>query len=130
MENIGENKLTWRRIKAAELVWKDELTDEQIAAEVGISPSTLYNWKNLPEFIDYLERKSETAVKSAQRQAAKYTRDAVDRLIELTRPGGRAIGPYETNRKACRDILEIAGIKLTMTEHSGTLTIEIKRHNE
>lgn len=43
-------RLTRKRLRAALMVAKDELIDEQIAAQVGINKTTLEDWKRRPEF--------------------------------------------------------------------------------
>jgi hypothetical protein len=45
-------KWTQRRSQAAQLVADDHLTDEDIAAKVGISSKQLVRWKKQPEFAD------------------------------------------------------------------------------
>lgn len=39
------------RVQAAELVADDALTDEQIAAKVGVTRKTLHNWSQHPDFV-------------------------------------------------------------------------------
>lgn len=54
MEKTGGNnafsKLNKSQQKAIKLLFEDELTDEEIAKKVQRSESTLYNWKNNPDF--------------------------------------------------------------------------------
>lgn len=50
-----ENDEVPPRAKAAQLVALDALTDEEIAAQVGISRSTLKRWKAEPEFMADVE---------------------------------------------------------------------------
>ena len=54
MEKTGGNsafsKLNKSQQKAIKLLFEDELKDEEIAKEVHRSKSTLYNWKNDPNF--------------------------------------------------------------------------------
>jgi Helix-turn-helix of insertion element transposase len=45
-------RLTARRVKAAQLLAEDQLSDEKIAAEVGISRWGLAKWKRQPAFIE------------------------------------------------------------------------------
>ena len=47
---MAEFVWTQPRIKAAALVAADALTNEQIAAEVGVTRQTLDNWKTRAEF--------------------------------------------------------------------------------
>lgn len=48
------------------MVYKDVngLTNEQIAREVGVNPSTLYEWKKKPEFNEELIRQAEEVQRS------------------------------------------------------------------
>lgn len=45
-----ERGLTARQLTAAVLVAHDEITDESIAENVGVSRVTLWHWKYLPDF--------------------------------------------------------------------------------
>lgn len=47
-----EFKWTKPRERAAKLLAEDALTDEQIAAQVGVTPRQLWNWKAAPAFSD------------------------------------------------------------------------------
>jgi hypothetical protein len=51
-ENVRLFRLSARRVKAAQLVAEDALTDEQIAAKVGITDRQLRRWKRQPAFTD------------------------------------------------------------------------------
>ena len=44
-----------KKERAAVLVAEDDLTDEEIAAAVGVTRKTLHNWKQLPEFVADVE---------------------------------------------------------------------------
>jgi hypothetical protein len=48
--SVSAFRLTARRVKAAQLVAEDALTDIQIAAKVGISERQLERWKRQPAF--------------------------------------------------------------------------------
>lgn len=65
------------RVRAAELVADDALTDEQIAAAVGISRRTLHAWRQTPEFVARVEER-----RQAQREAieAKGIADKRNRI--------------------------------------------------
>ncbi len=71
---------TTPRLKAAELVADDALSDEQIAAAVGVSRMTLHTWRQHPEFIVKV-----TARREAQRAAieAKGIADKQNRIAFL-----------------------------------------------
>ena len=49
-QNVTKMRITERHEQAATLVAADDLNDEQIAAEVGISRITLSRWKQHPDF--------------------------------------------------------------------------------
>lgn len=51
LPEITQKSFTVREERAALLTAEDALTDEQIAAEVGISRKTLHNWRARPTFI-------------------------------------------------------------------------------
>jgi hypothetical protein len=51
-ENVRLFRLSARRVKAAQLLAEDRLTDEQIAARVGITDRQLRRWKRQPAFTD------------------------------------------------------------------------------
>jgi len=50
LPEITQKSFTVREERAALLTAEDTLTDEQIAAEVGISRKTLHNWRARPTF--------------------------------------------------------------------------------
>ena len=43
-----------QRLLAETMVLKPELTNLQYAEEVGIDPKTVYKWKKIPEFQEYV----------------------------------------------------------------------------
>jgi predicted DNA-binding protein YlxM (UPF0122 family) len=50
--------------KALQLLFENELTDEEIATECNISRKTLYVWKNNPDFINELRDLSMRGIKN------------------------------------------------------------------
>ncbi len=79
--------LTAKMHKAAYLLYQDELTDEQVAKEVGVSRKTLSLWKQKPEFADEL-----TGMSTKQRERAYTVLEsnselAANTLVELARTG-------------------------------------------
>ena len=68
------------RTRAAELVADDDLSDEQIAATVGVSRRTLHTWRQHPEFMARVQERRE-----AQRKAieAKGIADKQNRIAFL-----------------------------------------------
>jgi putative insertion element HTH domain-containing protein len=73
-ENVRLFRLSARRVKAAQLVAEDALTDEQIAAKVGITDRQLRRWKRQPAF-------SELVTEIAERLAAEIRGKG---LVELS----------------------------------------------
>jgi hypothetical protein len=57
------------RARAAQLVAEDTLTDEQIAAAVGVSKGTLERWKLRPEFRARVAAIIETAIKRTESES-------------------------------------------------------------
>jgi Homeodomain-like domain len=55
------SNLTGQKALAARLVAEDELTDEKIAAQVGVSRKTIARWRELPDF-QKVVREHETAI--------------------------------------------------------------------
>lgn len=51
LPEITQKSFTVRGERAALLTAEDTLTDEQIAADVGISRKTLHNWRSRPDFL-------------------------------------------------------------------------------
>jgi hypothetical protein len=58
-QNCTLFRLTARRVKAAQLVAEDSLSDERIAAAVGISRRGLAKWKQQPAFIELVNEIAE-----------------------------------------------------------------------
>lgn len=66
---------------------RDGLTDEQIAGNMGISTSTLYDWKNkYPEIVEALKRGKEVVDVAVEN--ALYKRAMGYKYDEITREGG------------------------------------------
>lgn len=82
-----EPKLSASKLRAAWLVALDELTRAKIAAEVGISEWTLYEWLRLPEFQAEVRR-------GHQRLARELVGPALRRLRKTITTGK----PAEANR--------------------------------
>lgn len=74
-------KFAWnpQRIKAAELLAEDELTDKAIAAAVGISDRQLRTWKHHPEFDAEVARRASELERAMQRYAIAKRRKRVER---------------------------------------------------
>jgi len=60
---MGKSKLTDKQLKCIDLLVQKDLTvgkkrqtNEDIAKMIGINPSTIYEWKKIPEFNDELKK--------------------------------------------------------------------------
>ena len=103
---------------------RDGLTDEQIAARIGITTSTLYDWKNkYSEFSEALKRGKEVVdieVENALlKRALGY--DYTEERVERSQDGGKkSVKTVQTVKHIppdrWRDKQQI--------EHSGTLEVE------
>jgi transposase len=74
-----------KRQRAALLVAEDELTDEAIAAEVGVTRQTIYNWKQKPEFAADVGNQVGQLQAGMLRLAIAKKRKRVERLDEMER---------------------------------------------
>lgn len=68
---------TGRRERAAERIAEDRLTDEQIAAEAGVSRQTLHDWRRHP---DFAARVAETVAKTRASVLASGIADKAERI--------------------------------------------------
>lgn len=80
------------RLRAAELVAEDGLTDEEIAAEVKVSRSTLNRWKQHPDF----EAKVDEFIAALERAARRRA---------IARRDKRLAG-YDERRRRMLDLIE------------------------
>ena len=81
-QNVPEFEWTEQRVLAATLVSQDSLTDEQIAAEVGIDRRTLTRWKAEAEF----KRRVEVIVRETQEKlVARGIAEKQNRIDALNR---------------------------------------------
>jgi hypothetical protein len=69
-----KSRLTARRVKAAQMVAEDALTDEQIAQKIGVTNRCLEKWKRQPAF-------SELVTEIAEQLAAEIRGKG---LVELS----------------------------------------------
>jgi len=79
--------LTEKMQRAACLLFKDDLTDEHIAEECGISRKTLGLWKKKPEFSEALEGMSAKQRERAYSSLECSAELAANTLIELVQNG-------------------------------------------
>ena len=82
---------------------RDGLTDEQIAHNMGISPSTLYEWKKkYPEISEALKKGKEVVDREVEnallKRALGYEYEEVKQIIEKDEMGKDKIG-----RASCRE---------------------------
>lgn len=75
--------LSPQKIEAAVMVAHDELTDEAIAERIGITRRTLANWKNNPEFSDYVDEENRKVQAAMLRLDIAKRHKRVARLNEL-----------------------------------------------
>ena len=72
-----------KKERAAVLVAEDELTDEEIAAAVGVTRKTIHNWKQLPEFADAVDEHVREIQSGMMRLAIAKKYKRVARLNEM-----------------------------------------------
>ncbi len=96
---IGRN-LTPQQKRAAELIVANEWgeltengkkkTAEELAAEIGIAKSTLYEWRKNPEFIEYLNMITDDQLNGMRAEVNA----ALLKLIRMPNPSVKAIELY------------------------------------
>lgn len=97
-----------KQIKLAELMASEpELTHEECAARIGVNPSTIYAWKKIKEFQDYLHECCVQEFKSAEKLAIR-------RLIQNAEKG---------NQKAIEYLLNYVG-------YQATQKVDMDMHND
>jgi hypothetical protein len=99
---LPESAFSWthRTIPAAQAVAEDRLTDEQIAASVGVTKQTLERWKKHPEF---QQRVAEIVEKYRQAVLSEGIADVVNRVKALGDRWGRMQQVIEARGKRYRD---------------------------
>jgi hypothetical protein len=101
--------LTDIQIKAAQLLFEDILTDEQIATECSICRTTLFYWKQDKEFQEYLTAYGEEAKKEATMIFAKGVKKAAKKLVDAVENNKIT----KTQIDASREVLDRAGLRPT-----------------
>ena len=89
--NDNQKKFTPKQRKALELLTSGEgLTYKQIAAEVGVNPKTLWDWRNEPQythFQDELKKLNDdrwmAAVDAARQSAIKLCKEGNQKMVEF-----------------------------------------------
>lgn len=66
-----------QKMLAELMVNNPNMTNEEYAKEIGISPNTLYIWKNKEEFQDYLHELCQKKFRSLERLAMSKLKDQV-----------------------------------------------------
>lgn len=133
-EKTREKTLTKRERLFCKLKYDDELTDEQIAHQVGISPSTLYEWEKRSRIIKETDRLGEADTKSAVRVYQQNAKRAAKATVKLTETenikdeNGNIvkqifIQPGEVVRKASADILQ--ALKIDVKGSEGGVNVNI-----
>jgi transposase-like protein len=79
----GEWAWTAPREGAARLLAEDALTDDEIAARVGVSPRQLYRWKQRPEFAARVREAAEVIGRAVLRYAVSRRTRRVEDLDNL-----------------------------------------------
>jgi len=138
-----QNELTGKKRRFAELRYRDELTDEQIAAEIGIARSTIYKWDKLSEIQAEVARIGEADSQKALRFFQKNSVRAAKATVKLTetinikdekgkkikdekgRDIQRFIQPGEVVRKAAADILQAVKINVKGPDDASAVPVHI-----
>ena len=102
-----------QRVLAELMVLKPELTNLQYAEEAGIDPKTVYKWKKLPEFQDYVHELCLEKFRSLEQLATEKLRENI----------------IKGNQKAIEYSLDYLGYKATTKVEADinsdvTITIE------
>ena len=103
---------------------RDGLTDEQIAARIGITTSTLYDWKNkYSEFSEALKRGKEVVdieVENALlKRALGY--DYTEERVERSQDGGK---------KSIKTVTVVVAVALQQIDRTPNAEASAQRHNE
>lgn len=95
-QNVTEFQWTGERALAAQLLAEDKLTDEKIAAEVGVSRTTLHRWKEVPVFQDRVVDIAADIAKKLKRAGIRRRenrlnnlQDRVDRMYKVIHERGK-----------------------------------------
>lgn len=133
-EKTGEKPLSPRERLLCELRYKDELNDEEIAKQVGIAPSTMYEWLKKPRIQDGIEQLGRADTQKALRFFQKSSLRAAQATVKLTETrsvkddngnvtGQDFVQPGEVVRKAAADILQ--GVDINVKAGEGGVNVNI-----
>jgi predicted DNA-binding protein YlxM (UPF0122 family) len=135
MSDKGRQKpLTKRERDFAEMRYKDELIDEEIAAKVGIVRQTVYDWDKRPRIVAEIERLGRADAQRALRFFQKNAVRAAKATVKLTETrsvkdaDGKVVSqdfvqPGEVVRKAAADILQ--GVNINVKAGEGGVVVNI-----
>ena len=133
-DKARQKQLTKREREFAELRYRDELNDDQIAIKVGIHRATVYEWDKKPRIQEELERLGKADTQKALRFFQKSSVRAAKATVKLTetRPikdekgnvtGQDFVQPGEVVRKAAADILQ--GVEINVKAGEGGVNVNI-----
>ena len=91
---------------------RDGLTDEQIASNMGISPATLYKWKNaFEEIVESLKKGKDVVDIQVENALFKraigytYVETTQERIVDYDSETGAVVGSHlETTKKVTKEI--------------------------
>jgi hypothetical protein len=99
--NVTKNQLSLKQEKAASLVANDKQTDDQIAADVGITKRTLERWKKEPLFEG---RVKEIISRAVERLTEKGIADKSNRIAALVDRQKRMVSVIEARAGEHADV--------------------------
>lgn len=122
-EKTREKPLSKRERLFCQLRYKDEVNDAEIAAKVGIAPSTVYEWLKKPQIIAEIKRLGRADTERAVRFFERNSLRAAQATVKLTETRsvkdekGNVVGqdfvqPGEVVRKAAADILQAVEVNV------------------
>ena len=94
-----------RQTEAAQLVYRAELTTEQIAEKIGIARSTLWEWRRLPAFHALVDELRNADIERTKALASRYSAQALAALV-----AGLRAENEETRRRSAVNLLEAVGV--------------------
>lgn len=105
-------KIGKKHIKVIEMLFEGDLTRSEIASELQIAESTLYNWLNNKDFVNVQKD-------YALKQLNKSSSNAVRKIVDLLEAESETV-----QLNAAKDILDRTGFKpKEEIEHSGGVDI-------
>jgi len=110
----GIEELTSRQEGVLNDLFDDKLSETDVLAKHGVTPSTFYEWLGEDTFISELKWRAEAANRRAEILLTAQRPAAASKLIELSK-----IGKENTARQACLDILGFKGYEYEEEEREG-----------